>query len=90
MESAFYWPVPAAGTIRGDWRRRHFVSEAAMDYRQAISVLTKMLEERSLAGEEKEAVLTAIGVRDWASLGKNKMTSMAEKRKAKRDKDVQW
>ena len=61
-----------------------------MDYKQAISVLTRMLEERSLDGEEKEAVLTAIGVLDWASLGKNRMTSVAEKRKAKRDKDVQW
>jgi hypothetical protein len=48
-----------------------------MDYKQAISVLTKMLDERSLDGEEKEAVLTAIGVLDWAALGKNRMTSMA-------------
>ena len=60
MESAFYWPVPAAGTIRCDLRRRHSVSEAAMDYKQAVSVLTKMLEERSLDGEEKEAVLRGV------------------------------
>ncbi len=61
-----------------------------MDYKRAISVLRRMLDERSLDGEEKEAVLTAIGILDWASLGKNRLTNMAEKRKAKRDKDVQW
>ncbi len=61
-----------------------------MDYKQAISVLTKMLDERSFDAEEKEAVETAIGVLEWASLGTNRMKSMAEKRRAKRDKDVQW
>ena len=61
-----------------------------MDYKQAISVLRKMLAERSLDGEEKEALLTAIGILDWASLGTSRMKSIAEKRKAKRDKDIQW
>lgn len=61
-----------------------------MDFKQAIAVLTKMLAERSLDPEEKEAVSTAIGVLDWASLGKNRLKSMAEKRKEKRDKSVQW
>lgn len=61
-----------------------------MDYKQAISVLRKMLDERSLDAEEKEAVLMAIGVLDWASLGTNRMKNIGEKRQAKRDKDVQW
>ena len=61
-----------------------------MDYKQAISVLRTMLDERSLDGEEKEAVLMAIGVLDWASLGTSRMKNIAEKRKAKRDKNVQW
>ncbi len=61
-----------------------------MEYKQAIFVLTRMLDERSLDAEEKEAVVTAIGVLDWASLGKSRMKSIIEKRKAKRDKDVQW
>jgi hypothetical protein len=61
-----------------------------MEYKQAISVLTKMLGERSLDAEEQEAVQTAIGVLDWASLGQSRMKSVAEKRKAQRDKDVQW
>lgn len=61
-----------------------------MDYRQAISILRKMLDERSLDGEEREALLTAIGVLDWASLGTSRMKAIAEKRKARRDKDVHW
>ncbi len=61
-----------------------------MEYKQAIAVLTKMLEERSLDADEKEAVLAAIGVLDWASLGKTRLKSMAEKRKEKRDKSIEW
>ncbi len=61
-----------------------------MEYERAISVLKKMLDERSLDGEEKEAVLTAIGLLDWAALGKNRMRGIGEKRKAQRDKDVHW
>ena len=36
-------------------------------------MLTKMLENREFAPEEKEAVLTAIGVLDWAALGKTRL-----------------
>lgn len=61
-----------------------------MEYKHAISVLTKMLDERVLDGEEKEAVLTAIGVLDWASLGKNRLKSIAERRREKRDKSLEW
>ncbi len=61
-----------------------------MEYKQAISVLTKMLDERSLAGEDKEAVLTAIEVLDWASLGKSRWKSIIEKRKEQRHKSVEW
>jgi hypothetical protein len=61
-----------------------------MDYKEALSVLTKMLNERSLDAEEKEAVQTAIGLLDWASLGKNRMKSMVEKRRAQRENDVEW
>lgn len=49
-----------------------------------------MLEERSLNAEEKEAVSTAIGVLDWAALGKDRLKSIAAKRKEKRDKSVEW
>lgn len=61
-----------------------------MDFKQAISVLSKMLEQRSLDAEEKEAITTAIGVLDWAALGKNRLKSIAEKRKEKRDKSIEW
>ncbi len=61
-----------------------------MDYKQAIAVLTKMLEERSLDAEEKEAILTAIGILDWASLGKTRLKNLAERRKERRDKSIEW
>ena len=41
-----------------------------MEYKKAIAILMNILEKRSLAAEEKEAVLTAIGILDWDSLGK--------------------
>ena len=56
---------------RGVGTRKRWVT--TMDYQQAISVLTKMLENREFAPEEKEAVLTAIGVLDWAALGKTRL-----------------
>lgn len=61
-----------------------------MDYKQAISVLTKMLDKHEFEPEEKEAVLTAIGVLDWAALGKTRLRSIAEKRREKRDKSIEW
>lgn len=61
-----------------------------MEYKQAISVLTKMLDEGTLDAEQKEAVLTAIGVLDWAALGKNRFKSMMEKRKDKPGKSAEW
>ena len=61
-----------------------------MDYKEAISVLTKMLDKHSLDAQEQAAVQSAIGLLDWASLGRNKMKNMMEKRKAKREKDVEW
>ncbi len=61
-----------------------------MDFKQAISILSKMLEERSLSAVEKEAVSTAIGVLDWAALGKNRLKSMAEYRRGKREKSIKW
>lgn len=61
-----------------------------VDYKLAISILTKMLEKQELEAEEKEAVLTAIGVLDWASLGKTRLKSIAEKRREKRDRSIEW
>jgi hypothetical protein len=57
-----------------------------MEYEKAITVLKSLLDKDSLDAEEKEAVLTAIGVLSWGSLSKSKMKAQ----KAKRDKSTQW
>ena len=49
-----------------------------------------MLDKHRLDGEEKEAVLTAIGVLDCASLADNIMKSKIKARKAKQNKSAQW
>ncbi len=61
-----------------------------MEYKKAVAILMRMLNKRSLDKAEKEAVLTAIGVLDWAKLGKNRIKSMVKARKAKREKSIEW
>ena len=56
------------------------------DYQKAIAILTSLLEKQSLNAEEKEAVMTALGVLSWASLAKSKIKAQ----KAKRDKSTEW
>ena len=57
-----------------------------MEYKQAITVLKSLVEKHQLTAEEKEAVLTAIGVLVWGALGKSKTRAI----KAKRAKRTQW
>jgi hypothetical protein len=57
-----------------------------MEYQKAIDILKNLLVERPLDTEEKEAVLTAIGILSWVALGKSNIKSA----KAKRDKSVEW
>lgn len=61
-----------------------------MDYKKSISVLMEALKKYSFNDEEKEAILTAIGVLDFASLGKNRMKDIMKARKAKRGKATEW
>jgi len=42
-----------------------------MEYKKAVAILISLLDKHSLDAEEKEAVLTAIGVLDLASLAKS-------------------
>lgn len=60
-----------------------------MEYKEAITFLVKMLDRYSLDSGEKEAVLTAIGVLDWASLGKNRMKGILKARKEKIEKSIE-
>ena len=57
-----------------------------MEYQKAIAILKSLLDKHSLDAEEKEAVLTAIGVLSWSSLAKSKIKAQ----KAKRDKSTEW
>lgn len=61
-----------------------------MEYKEAITILMGLLEKNSLDTEGKEAVLTAIGVLDWANLGKNRMKRIIKARKDRRDKGTKW
>ena len=57
-----------------------------MEYQKAIAILQSLLERHSLDAEEKEAVMTAIGVLSWGALAKSKIKAQ----KAKRDKSTEW
>jgi hypothetical protein len=57
-----------------------------MEYQKAITILKSLLGKHPLDAEEKEAVMTAIGLLSWASLSK----SITKARKAKRDKSTEW
>jgi len=57
-----------------------------MEYQKAIAILKGLLDRHSLDAEEKEAVVTAIGVLSWGALSKSKIKAQ----KAKRDKSTKW
>ena len=57
-----------------------------MEYETAITILKNLLDRHPLNAEEKEAVMTAIGVLSWGSLSKSKIKAQ----KAKRDKSTEW
>ena len=55
-----------------------------------MNILTRILKKHTFNVEEKEAILTAIGVLDWASIGKGIMRRKIKIQKAKRDKSIEW
>lgn len=57
-----------------------------MEYQEAIAVLQNLLDKRPLDPEEKDAVMTAIGMLSWAALSKSKIKAQ----KAKREKSAEW
>jgi len=57
-----------------------------MEYQETLAILKNLLDKHPLEAEEKEAVLTAIGILSWASLSKSKIKAQ----KAKRDKSTEW
>ena len=61
-----------------------------MEYKKALTILMDMLRKHSFNTEEKEALLTAIGLLDLGSLAKKRMITKAKLQKNKKDKAVQW
>jgi hypothetical protein len=57
-----------------------------MEYDKAIAILKSLLDRQSLNAEEKEAVMTAIGILSWGALSKSKIKAQ----KAKREKSTEW
>lgn len=57
-----------------------------MEYEKAIAVLKSLLDRKSLSDEEKEAVMTAIGVLSLGAHARSKIKSL----KAKRNKSAEW
>lgn len=53
-----------------------------MEHKEAVTTLISLMGKHSLNAEEKDAVLTAIGVLSWSSLAKGRIKAL----KAKRDK----
>ena len=61
-----------------------------MEQQKAIDILKSMLDRHVLDAEEKEAVMTAIGILSWAALSKSKIKAQKAKREAKRNKSTEW
>ena len=58
-----------------------------MEYKKAIEILLKIMNQHSLGDEEKEAMRTAIGTLDCGSLVENRFKQIVKGIKTKRDKD---
>jgi hypothetical protein len=58
-----------------------------MENEKAVVILKGILEKHSLDNEEKEALMTAIGV---LSLGSSISKSRIKSLRAKRDRSTQW
>ncbi len=61
-----------------------------MEYKEAVAILMKLLDKYKLDEEEKEAVLTAIGLLDLGSLAKSSIKRKIKAIKAKKEKDLEW
>ena len=61
-----------------------------MEDKKAVTILLKLLNKQTLNKEEKEAVLTAIGILGWTSLAEGKIKELGKTQKAKRAKSARW
>lgn len=61
-----------------------------MEYKEAQKVLFGLAKKLGLKKEEKEAVLTAVGVLDYGILAKNRYKRIIKAQKDKKEKGTQW
>ena len=59
-----------------------------MEYKKAISILSKIMNKHLLDAEEKEAIKTAIGTLDCGSLAENRFKKIIKGKKFKKEKDI--
>lgn len=55
-----------------------------MDHKQALNILIKILEKYSFAAEEKEAIMTAIGILSWTTLSESRLKAIKAKKEKRR------
>ncbi len=60
-----------------------------MEDKKAAEILSGLLDKHKLSEEEKKAVLTAIGVLAWTSLGKSRIKGLAKAQKTKLEKSIE-
>ena len=72
-------PASSRKNPTGNHKARH-KSLISMDYKKDTGILIKMIDKYSLEGEEKEAVLEAVGMLSWASLSQSRLKNLKEKR----------
>lgn len=60
-----------------------------MEYKEAITILIKLREKEFVSDEEKEALLTAAGALDWASLAVNRAKGFMKAKREKREKNME-
>ena len=59
-----------------------------MEDREAIEILKRLMGKKTLTIQEKEAVLTAIGVLSWSALGQTQIKNIARVQKKKQIKSL--
>ncbi|HOI59798.1 MAG TPA: hypothetical protein PKU93_00575 [Candidatus Pacearchaeota archaeon] len=56
-----------------------------MDYKEAIEILLNLIKKYSLEGEEKDAIVMAIGTLDCGALAHNRFKSVMKSIKEKKN-----
>lgn len=51
-----------------------------MEHKKAAEVLLKLVEKPVISAEEKEAVMTAVGVLGWTSLSQSRIRNLRKSR----------